>query len=164
MRIEVRDGRGGGGLGARGLTGEVDLWFDLREGEGHGAGIAESGERVDPRAAGVAEAEEFGDLVEGFAGGIVDGAADERVAPRRVDGAGEIEMGVTAGDDEGKGWVGMRSCRSQVSEARPFGTLRAGFGASSIPVSKSRPGAPERLLARHSRLALVEEDGVDVAF
>ena len=67
------------------------------------------GEAIDPGAAGVAEAEELGDLVEGLAGGVVDGAADVAVAPKRG-GASlpcrvlvrEVEVGVAAGDDEGK--------------------------------------------------------------
>ena len=58
--------------------------FDLREGEGYGAGVAVGGEVVDPGAAGVAEAEQLGDLVEGFAGGVVDGVADVAVVPGGV--------------------------------------------------------------------------------
>ena len=64
------------------------------------------GEGVDPGAAGIAEAEQLGDLVVGFAGSVVEGAADEGVVPGAVGGAGEIEMGVAAGDDEGEGWLG----------------------------------------------------------
>ena len=104
-RIEIGDGCRLGGLGARRLAAEVKLRFDLREGEGHGTRVAVLGERVDPGAAGVAEAEELGDFVVGFAGGVVDGAADERVVPRAVGGSGEIEMGVAAGDDESEGWL-----------------------------------------------------------
>ena len=58
------------------------LWFDLCEGEGHGVRVAELRERVDPGTAGIAEAEQLGDLVEGLAGGVVDGAADEGVASK----------------------------------------------------------------------------------
>ena len=39
------------------------------------------GEGVDPGAAGIAEAEELGDLVVGFAGGIIDGAAYVAIGP-----------------------------------------------------------------------------------
>ena len=80
-------------------------WFDLREGEGDGSGVAVGGEGVDPGAAGIAEAEELGDFVVGFAGGVVDGAADDAVVPgcRFARLAGEIEVGVAAGDDEGEG-------------------------------------------------------------
>ena len=102
MRVEVGDGRGFGGLGARGLAGQMDLGLDLGEGEGTAWGCRK-GEGVDPGAAGVAEAEQLGDLVVGFAGGVVDGAADEGVVPGAVGGTGEIEMGVAAGDDEGEG-------------------------------------------------------------
>ncbi len=59
----------------------MDAGFDLGEGEGDGAGVAAGGEGVEPGAAGVAEAEELGDLVEGFAGGVVYGAAYVFVCP-----------------------------------------------------------------------------------
>ena len=137
MRIEARDGRGLGRLGARGLTAEVNFWFDLCEGKRHGAGIAESGERIDPRAAGIAEAEQLRDLVEGLARGIVHGAAHQRVAPRGVHRADEIEMRVSAGDDEGKGWVAAR--------------------VGAAPVRRA-------ILGRAFGLALVQEHGVNVAF
>ena len=78
--------------------------FDLGEGEGDGAGVAVGGEGVDPGAAGVAEAEELGDLVVGFAGGVVDRAAYVAVGPGAIASLllGEVEMGVAAGDDEGE--------------------------------------------------------------
>ena len=77
--------------------------LDGVEVEGDGFGVAVGGEGVDPGAAGVAEAEELGDLVEGFAGGVVDGAADVRVGPGAGLGvlAGEVEVGVASRDDEG---------------------------------------------------------------
>ena len=136
MRVEVGDGSGFGGLGARGLAGEMELGLDLREGEGHGERVAEACEGVDPGTSGIAEAEQLGDLVVGFAGGVVDGAADEGVVPCAVGGAGEIEMGVTAGDDEGEGW---RVRRIGPALARPF-------------------------LIRTAALAFLKKDGVDVAF
>ena len=86
-----------------GFAGEMELGFDLREGEGDRCGVAVVGEGVDPGAAGVAEAEKLGDFVVGFAGGVVNGAADEGVVPGAVGGSGEIEVGVAAGDDEGQG-------------------------------------------------------------
>jgi hypothetical protein len=61
--------------------------------------VAVRGEAVDDRAAGVAEAEEFGDFVEGFAGGVVTGAAEEGVAAFAV---GFEEVGVASADDEGE--------------------------------------------------------------
>ncbi len=62
--------------------------FHFGEGEVDGEGIAMRSEAVDHGAAGVAEAEEFADLVEGLAGGIVAGLAEQAVdgsprAPRR---------------------------------------------------------------------------------
>ncbi len=103
MRVEARDGRSFGGLSPSGLAGEMSFGFDLCEGERHSVRIAEAGEGVDPGAAWIAEAEELGNFVVSFAGSIVDGAADERIAPGLVSGLSEIEMRVSAGDDEGQG-------------------------------------------------------------
>ncbi len=89
---EVVAGGGGGGAG-----------FDVAEVEGDGAGVAVGGEGVDPGASGVAEAEEFGDLVEGFSSGVVYGAAYVAVVPGGFPALlGEVEVGVSAGDDEGE--------------------------------------------------------------
>src|SRR6267154_226875 len=74
--VEVRALAAGWGLLVCGNTAvAVDARLDLAEGEGDGAGVAIGGEGVDPGAAGVAEAEELGDLVVGFAGGVIDRAA-----------------------------------------------------------------------------------------
>ena len=102
MGIESCDRGGFSGLGARRLTAKVKLGFDLREGEGYGMGVAVQGEGVDPWASGIAQTEEFGDFVIGFARSVVDGAADEGVVPGAVGRAGEIEMCVATGDDEGE--------------------------------------------------------------
>ena len=104
MGVEVGDGSGFGGLGAGGFACEVELGLDLRKGEGYGVWIAELGDGVDPWAAGIAEAEELGDFVIGFAGRIVERAADERVLPGVGDGAGKIEVRVATGDDQGESW------------------------------------------------------------
>ena len=78
--------------------------FDLGEGEGDGAGIAVGGEGVDPGAPGVAEAEELGDLVVGFAGCVVDRSAYVAIDPGAVASLllREVKMRVAAGDDEGQ--------------------------------------------------------------
>ena len=106
MRIEIGDGCGFGGFGARSFADEMGLLLDLREGEWDSERIAEAGERVNPRTAGVGKAEELGDFVVGFAGGVVEGAADERVMPGELiaigDGRGAVEVSVSAGDDEGE--------------------------------------------------------------
>ena len=99
MRVEIGDGGRSGCLCAWGFASKVELGLDLREGEGHGVRVAVQGQVVDPGASGVTEAEKLGDLVVGFAGGVVDGAADKGVGPGAVGGTGEIEMGVAAGDD-----------------------------------------------------------------
>ncbi len=77
--------------------------MDGGEAEGNGEGVAEGGEGVDPGAAGVGETEEFGDLVEGLAGGVVDGAAKGLVEEGGGGGVAvrAVEVGVAAGDDEG---------------------------------------------------------------
>jgi hypothetical protein len=114
MRVKARDGRGLFRFGARGFAAEVSFCFDLRERERDSARVAEFSECVNPWAAGTAEAEQFGDFIEGFAGSIVDGAADESVGPGAISGAREKEVGVTAGDDEGEGlrvrWSGSSLC------------------------------------------------------
>ena len=104
MRVKARNGRGLCGFGARGgLTGQVGLWFELSKCKGDGVRIAVWSERVDPGTAGIAEAEKLGDFVEGFACGVVDGAADECVRPRAVCWASEKKVGVATGDDQGEG-------------------------------------------------------------
>src|SRR3981189_3450135 len=82
----------------------MDAWLDLAEGEGDGARVAVRGEGVDPGAARIAEAEEFCDLIVGFAGGVVDCATYVAVGPG-VFGSlllCEIQMGMAAGDYEGQ--------------------------------------------------------------
>jgi len=64
--------------------------------------VAVLGQCVDPGASGVAKAEELGDFVVGLAGGVVEGAADQAVMPSVGRGAGEIEVRVSARDDQGK--------------------------------------------------------------
>ena len=84
----------------------MSFGFDLREGKGYRPGVAVGGEGVDPGAAGVAETEELGYLVEGFAGGVVDGVAYVAVVPPGVRVFGQIEVGVAAGDDQGEEGAG----------------------------------------------------------
>ena len=147
MRIEARDGRGFGGFGARGLAAEVSFGFDLREGEnGTACGLPNAGEGVDPGTAGIAEAEELGDFVEGFAGGVVNGAADEGVMPRAVGGVREIEMRVAAGDDEGEGCASAR--RTVLIDPSP--NRVTGVSLDALRLCRG--------------FALVEQDRVDVAF
>ena len=47
--------------------------FHFREGEFHGVRVALGGEQVDDGSAGIAEAEEFADLIESLARGVVAG-------------------------------------------------------------------------------------------
>src|SRR4030095_4073594 len=63
-------------------------------------GVAAGGEVVDVRAAGVGKAKQLADFVEGFAGGIVDGLAEEFVIGEGVD---LNQEGVAAADDEADG-------------------------------------------------------------
>ena len=109
--------------GERGLAGELGggvaggLGFDLGEGEGDGFGVAVGGEGVDPGAAGVGQAEELGDLVEGLAGGVVEGLAYVAEVPRLFGRlGGEVEVGVAAADDEGEEWGGVGEGRACVHE------------------------------------------------
>ena len=97
--VEIGDRRGFSSLGARRLAAKMNFRFDLRERKRDGARVSVLRERVDPRAAGISEAEELGDFVVGFSGGVVDGAADEVVDPCAVGWTGQIEMGVATGDN-----------------------------------------------------------------
>ncbi len=101
--IEVGDGSGFGGFGAGSFAVQMRFGLDPREGEGNGFGVAEAGEGVDPGTAWVAKTKQLGDLVVGFACGVVEGAADELVAPGAVCGLGEVQVRMTSGDDKGKG-------------------------------------------------------------
>jgi len=88
--------------------GEVEgVAVDERTWEIDGTGVAGARETVDDGAAMVGgrgeEVEEPGDLVEGFAGGIVDGGAEELGFEGRGD---EVEIGVSARDDEGNVGIG----------------------------------------------------------
>lgn len=101
-RLDAAEGEVEAGLG---LGSRVAV-LDGGEGEGDGARVSVRDKVVDPGASGVAEAKELGDLVEGFAGGVVDGSADVAILPgaslpRRYL-VSEIEVGVASGDDEGE--------------------------------------------------------------
>jgi poly(A) polymerase len=103
-RIELGNGCGFRGLGARSFSGEVRFGFDPRKRKRHRLRIAESGERIDPRAAGIAQSEQLGHLVIGFAGCVVDGAAYKTVTPGAVRRPRQVEMRVAAGNNQ-------RQCR-----------------------------------------------------
>ena len=144
--IERGDRCGLGALGARRSALEMGLGLDLSKREWDGAGVAVARERVDPRTAGIAEAEQLGDFVVGLACGVVDSAADERIGPGAIDGLSRVKVGMSARDDEGQA-SGLR-------------VLRIGWAAarfSKCCFCESRIG-----IAR--RLGLLQQDSVDVAF
>ena len=58
-------------------------------------------EGIDPGATGITEAKELGHLVEGFACGVIYGVTYIAVMPGVSLAAGEVEMGVAAGDYQG---------------------------------------------------------------
>ena len=60
---------------------------------------------IDDRAAGIAEAEQFGHFVEGFAGGIVAGLAEQAIVEALAD---LEEVGVAAADHQGQGGISHR--------------------------------------------------------
>ena len=78
--------------------------LDLRERKLHGQRVAVLSEKVDDRAAGIAEFEQLGDLVEGLAGGVVAGVADVAVGPAGVVTLGEVEVRVSSADNQGQHW------------------------------------------------------------
>ena len=77
--VIIRRESGFAGELGRGVAG--DFLFNLREGEERGVCRAVRGECIHPGAAGVGQAEQLGDLVEGLAGGVVEGFSDVAVAP-----------------------------------------------------------------------------------
>jgi hypothetical protein len=98
---EVGEGiKVGGGVGARSA---MSFGLDLGERERDGARVAVGGECGDPGSTGIAEAKHLGGFVEGLPGGVVNGAADIFVGPEAGGFRDEVEVGVTAGDDEGQG-------------------------------------------------------------
>ena len=92
---------GGFEAGEREVKGGV---FEVGSGKGEGFGISFAGVLFDFGPAGVGAFEHAADLVEGFAGRVIDGSADELVLPvcLHID-----EHGVAAGNDEAEvGWDG----------------------------------------------------------
>jgi hypothetical protein len=76
----------------------VSLHF--RGGETNGARVAECGELIDDRTARITETQEFGDLVEGFAGSVIASAAQEAVA---MVGGGFKKVSVATRSDQSDG-------------------------------------------------------------
>jgi hypothetical protein len=124
-------------------------------------GVAVEGEGVDPGPSGVTEAEELGDLVEGFAGSVVEGAADEGVAPGVVCGASEKKVSVAAGDDQSQGGLVVEDLLRFLTtdpfrkrtKSRSFGFAQDDRGTQLFGRVYIRCG-----------LSLIEQNGVDVAF
>ncbi len=85
-----------------GSAGAMRLVLHLSKGESDGGGIAVRGEGVDPGSAGVAQPEQLGYLVKGFAGGIVEGRTHIAVGEVSTLLAGEIEVGVAARNHQRK--------------------------------------------------------------
>jgi hypothetical protein len=71
--------------------------FEARAREARRAGVALLGERIDRAAAGIAEAEQLGDFVERFAGGVVARRPEQRIIAER---ARQIEARMAAGDEQ----------------------------------------------------------------
>src|SRR5437870_13758540 len=86
-------------LGARGTFAAVGM-LDLRGRKLHRVGVAVWRELVDDGSAGVAVAEQLGDLVVCLAGGIVTRFADVFVVPTGCVLFAQIKMGVSAGDNQ----------------------------------------------------------------
>ena len=91
----------------------MSLLFDLGERKGDGGGVPVRGQRIDPGTARVAQSQQLGDLVEGFAGCIVEGGAHVAISKALTLMPGEIEVGVTAGNHQGQ-----RSAMRQVEAFR----------------------------------------------
>ena len=88
---------------------------DHAPGEIESGGVCIRSEAVDEDAAGIAEAEEFGGFVEGLAGGVVEGAAEEFVFSEAFD---IQKQSVTAADDQrgvGRDGVAPEERREQMA-------------------------------------------------
>lgn len=70
-------------------------------GEGEGFGVSFAGGFFDFWSAGIGEVEHAADFIEGFAGGVIDGAPEKLVLLEAVD---LDQHGVASGDDEGEVW------------------------------------------------------------
>lgn len=75
-------------------AGVIDHW----SWEPVGIGVSDSCEGIDVGSAGVGKSHQFCDLVEAFAGGIVDGLSEDLIISEVPD---ENQEGVAATDDEG---------------------------------------------------------------
>ena len=60
------------------------------------------GQRIDPGAARIAQSQQLGDFVEGFAGRIVERGADVAIGKAFALVADEVKMGVATGNDQGQ--------------------------------------------------------------
>ena len=95
----IADGVEDGGFES--TQGEIAGATEPRAGEAEGAGVGDgSGEFGDFGTAGEGESEEASGFIEGFAGGVIEGAAEALVVAVV---AHEDEVGVASGDDEAEG-------------------------------------------------------------
>ncbi len=74
--------------------------LELRRRKADRVRVSVSGKFVDHGAAGVAQSQELGDFVEGFAGGIVAGVADVLIGPAALPLLCQIKMGVATRDHQ----------------------------------------------------------------
>ena len=129
------------------IADRMGFGFDLREGEGSARGLPWGARSVDPGAAGVAEAEELGDLVEGFAGGVVDGVAEVAVVP-----------GWCRGARRDRGGCGRRRRRTRGADRRVSGECGGVLHQDGVDVAFEMVDANQRLPAPTRRPWLAETD------
>jgi hypothetical protein len=112
---------GGTVLPVGGIVTAVDLGLDVGKGKGDRVGVAVRRKPIDPRATGIAESQQLGDLIEGLTGGVVHGAADVAVLPDTAllvaEMPGKVEAGVASGDHQRQHWSFVAHHRRRQSAA-----------------------------------------------
>jgi hypothetical protein len=81
----------------------MSFLFHLGKGKRDRRRVPMRSQRIDPGAARIAQSQQLGDLVEGFAGRIVERGADVPIGKAFALVPNEIKMGVATGNDQGQG-------------------------------------------------------------
>ncbi len=80
----------------------MSFLFHLGQGKRDRRRIPMRRQRIDPGTARIAQSQQLGDLVEGFAGRIVERGADVAIGKALALVADEIKMGMATGNDQGQ--------------------------------------------------------------
>src|SRR4029453_18954763 len=119
-----------------------------RGGKPDGGGVATLGCQLDGGAARIAQGEKLGDLVEGFARGVVSSLAHPRIAPRRLD---YIERGVAARHYEGEEGMLGRALVEEGGVDVALEMIHADEGSTVGPAQRLGGGATHEERAHETR-------------